>query len=180
MMKRVRQNPTPSLVTLVIALLVASVSFAFAATDVGFTTVSKLSFKDKDDKIVKEMGIRIDLAGGLNVVFTDKGDGRIGDVFVPTYSLDALPKNALGDYDLHAAVTGIGVVQAYPVGILFVLKEKHNQKAMAALMTHLQSVGAQIGVVEAGGRAFGFTNAGVAYRAVFSADANGTRVYLGH
>jgi hypothetical protein len=180
MMKRVRQNPTPLLLAILIALLAASVSFAFAASNVGFSTVSDLVFKDKDDKIVKEMGIRLDLAGGLTAVVTNKGGGRIGDVFVPTYSLDALPKNALDAYDLHAAVTGIGVVRAFPGGILFVLKEKHNQRAMSTLMTHLQSIGAQIGAVEASGRAFGFTSQGVAYRAVFSADAEGTLVYLGN
>jgi hypothetical protein len=51
---------------------------------------------------------------------------------------------------------------------------------MSTLMAHLRTIGAQVGAMEASGRAFGFTADGVAYRAVVNADPNGTLVYLGN
>lgn len=164
---------------ILIGLLAVTLSSAFAA-NVSFTTVSDLAFEDKDDKVVTAMGVRFELDGGLNVVLTDKGNGVIGDVVVPSFAVNTLPKNALGDYDLHAAVTGIGVVEAYPGGIVFVLKETHTQKVMTTLMRQLAAAGAQVGFVDAQGRAFGFTAGGVAYRAVLSTTANGTLVFLGN
>jgi len=179
-MQSARHDPTRWLLAILTGLLAVSLSFAFAANAIGFTTVSDLAFEDDDDKIVKAMGMSFEIDGGLNLVLTNKGKGHIGDVVVPSFAVNALPKTALDDYDLRAAVIGIGVVEAYPGGILFVLKETHTQKAMTTLMQQLAAVGAQVGVIDARGRAFGFTVDGVAYRAVFGADPNGTLVYLGN
>jgi hypothetical protein len=174
------QNPTRWLLAILIGLLAVSVATASAADGVRFSTVSDLAFEDSDDKIVTAMGIRFELDGGLNLVLTNKGKGLLGDVVVPSFDVDGLPKNALDQYDLHAAATGIGVVRSYPGGVLFVLKETHTQRAMATLMEQLAAAGAQIGHLEANGRAFGFTAAGVAYRAVLGASGSGTLVYLGN
>ena len=179
-MKRADQKPTPRPLALLIGLLTLSLSFALAANDVRFTPMAGLAFEDKDDKIVTAMGVRFEIDGGLQLVLTDKGKGRIGDVVVPSFDVDALPKNALDEVDLHAAVTGIGVVQAYPGGIVFVLKETHAQKVMATLMRQLAAAGAEIGDLEGSGRAFGFAAEGVGYRAVLSSSASGTLVYLGN
>ena len=179
-MQRADQKPTPRLVALLIGLLTVSLSLALAANDVRFTTVADLAFEDKDDKIVTAMGVRFEIDGGLQLVLTDKGKGRIGDVVVPSFDADALPKNALDEYDRLAAVADIGVVQAYPGGIVFVLKETHAQKVMTTLMQQLAAAGAELGDLEASGRAFGFAAAGVAYRAVLSATSSGTLVYLGN
>jgi hypothetical protein len=178
-MQTASRNPARWLLAILIGLLAVAFSSAFAA-NVSFTTVPDLAFEDKDDKAVTAMGVRFELDGGLNVVLTDKGKGVIGDVVVQSFDVDALRKDALGDYDLHAAVTDIGVVQSYPGGVLFVLKETHMPKALTTLMQQLAAVGAQIGDLEASGRGFGFTAGGVAYRAVLGADAKGTLVYLGN
>jgi len=179
-----QRNMARWLLAILIGLLAASVSFAFAANKVTFGADSALIFEEEDDdgedEIIEKMGMRIELSGGVRVVVTNKADSRIGDVFVPAYSVDALAKNALDDYDLAACVCSIGIIEAYQGGVLFVLKEKHNQKAMSTLMAHLRDIGAEIGALEASGRAFGFVSDGVAYRAVFSADAEGTLVYLGN
>ena len=124
--------------------------------------------------------MRFEIDGGLKVVVTNEAASRIGDVYVPSFNVDALPENALEDYELERCVCSIKVIEPYPGGVIFVLEETHNQKAMTTLMEHLAAIGAQIGALEASGRAFGFTADGVAYRAVFSADANGTLVYLGN
>ena len=177
-MQPASRNPARWLPAVLIGLLVVTLSSAFA--NVSFSTVSDLAFEDKDDKAVTAMGVRFELDGGLNVVLTDKGKGVIGDVVVPSFDVDGLRKNAVGDYDLHAAVSGIGVVQSYPGGILFVLKETHTQKAMTTLMRQLAAAGAEIGDLEGSGRAFGFAVDGVTYRAVLGADPSGTLVYLGN
>jgi hypothetical protein len=59
---------------------------------------------------------------------TNKADSRIGDVFVPAYSVDALEKNALDDYDLSACVCSIGVVEAYQGGVLFVSRRSTTRR----------------------------------------------------
>ena len=179
-----QRNLARWLLAILIGLLAASVSFAFAANTVTFGADSALIFEEEDDdgedEIMETMGMRIELGGGLKVVVTNEADSRIGDVFVPAYSVDALAKNALDDYELAACVCSIGIIEAYQGGVIFVLEEKHNQKVMSTLMAHLRAIGAEIGALEASGRAFGFTAEGVAYRAVVSADANGTLVYLGN
>ncbi len=172
------------LLTILTGLLAVSLSFASAAHDMRVTAVADLEFEeengDGEDEVIEALGIRFVVDQGLQVVVTNEAASHIGDVYVPPFSVDALPKNALDDYDLAAAIDGLGVVRAYPGGITFVLEETHNQKAMATLMAHLQAVGAQIGPFEASNRAFGFTADGVAYRAVVNADPNGTLVYLGN
>jgi len=168
------------LLAILIGLLAASVSIAFAKNSIDFGADANLSLKDANDRAIEKMGMRIELGAGVTVVVTNKADSRIGDVYVPSYSVDRLQENALEDYALNSCVCSIGIVKAYEGGVIFVLNEKHSQKAMSTLMTHLRSIGAQIGALEASGRAFGFTSEGVAYRAVFSADAEGTLVYLGN
>ena len=183
-MKSLPQNPARWLFAILIGLLAMSLSIATAAHDLRIAAVADLTLEeansDGEDERVETMGIRIELAGGPRVVVTNEADSQVGDVHVPAFVEAALARNALDDVDLRAAIHGIGVVQAYPGGITFVLEESYNQKAMATLMAHLRSIGAQVHAYETSGRAFGFTAEGVAYRAVFSADANGTLVYLGH
>lgn len=172
------------LLAILIGLLTASLSLAFASHGMSVSAVAGLEFEEEDDdgedERVETMGIRFELGGGLVVVVTAEAESRIGDVHVPAFAVDALPENALDDVVLHAALRDIGVVRAYPGGITFVLEETRQQRALAAVMAHLRDVGAQIGPFEANGRAFGFAADGVAYRAVFNADPNGTLVYLGH
>jgi hypothetical protein len=179
-MQHIRKNPTRWLLAILIGLLAVSLSFASAANGIRISAEADIDFEDDDDEIIETMGIRFELDGGLRIVVTNEDAGGIGDVFVPHYAEEALPENAVGDYELERCVCSIGVVEAYPGGVLFVLEETSNPKAMSALMAHLRSIGAQIGETEASGRAFGFTADGVTYRAVFNADPNGTLVYLGH
>lgn len=179
-MQHIRKNPTRWLLAILIGLLAVSLSFASAADGIRISAEAGLDFEDDDDEIIETMGIRFEIDGGLRIVVTNEDAGGIGDVFVPLYAEEALPENAVGDYELERCVCSIGVVEAYPGGVLFVLEETSNPKAMSALMAHLSSIGAQIGETEASGRAFGFTADGVAYRAVVNADPHGTLVYLGN
>ena len=182
-MQHASQNVPRWLLAILIGLLTLSLSFAFAS-DLRVSAVADLEFEegndDGEDEPVETLGIRFELDHGLRVVVTSEAASLIGDVHVPAFAEETLAKNALDDVDLHAAIQDIGVVQAYPGGVTFVLEETHNQKAMATLMAHIQAIGAQIGPFEASNRAFGFTANGVDYRAVFNADANGTLVYVGH
>jgi hypothetical protein len=183
-MQDARIEPTRWLLAILIGLLAMSLSIASAGHTMNVAAVADLEFEeengDGEDELVETMGIRIELAGGLRVVVTNEAASQVGDVHVPSFAAETLARTALDDYDLHAAIQDIGVVQAYPGGVTFVLEETHDQKAMATLMAHLRAIGAQIDVFEASGRAFGFTAEGVTYRAVFNADPNGTLVYLGH
>jgi hypothetical protein len=183
-MQHIRKNPTRWLLAILIGLLAVSLSFASAANGIRISAEAGLEFEeendDGEDEIIETMGIRFEIDGGLRIVVTNEDAGGIGDVFVPYYAEEALPENAVGDYELERCVCSIGVVEPYPGGVLFVLEETSNPKAMSALMAHLRSIGAQIGETEASGRAFGFTADGVAYRAVVNADPNGTLVYLGN
>lgn len=179
-MQHIRKNPTRWLLAILIGLLAVSLSFASAANGIRISAEAGLDFEDDDDEIIETMGIRFELDGGLKVVVTNEDKGGVGDVYVPTFSVDALPENAVGDYELERCVCSIKVIEPYPGGVLFVLEETSNPKAMSMLMAHLRSIGAQIGETEASGRAFGFTADGVTYRAVVNADANGTLVYLGN
>ena len=183
-MQHRRSKPTRWLLAILIGLLALSLAMATAAHDLRIAAVADLEFEeengDGEDEPVETMGIRIELAGGLRVVVTNEADSQVGEVHVPAFAEEALVRNAFDDVDRHAAIHDIGVVEAYPGGITFVLEEEHNQKAMATLMTHLRSIGAQVHAYEASGWAFGFTADGVTYRAVFNADPNGTLVYLGH
>ena len=179
-----RPKPTRWLPAILIGLLALPLSTATAAHGLRIAAMADLEFEeeigDGQAKPIETMGIRIELVGGLRVVVTNEADSQVGDVHVPPFSAEALARNALDDVDLHTAVSGIGVVRAYPGGVTFVLEETHNQKAMATLMAHLRAIGAEVHAYEASGRAFGFTADGVTYRAVFNADPKGTLVYLGH
>ncbi len=183
-MQHIRKNPTRWLLAILIGLLTFSLSFAVAANGIRISAEADLEFEeendDGEDEIVETMGMRFEFDGGLKVVVTNEAASRIGDVFVPAFDVDALPENALEDYELDRCVCSIKVVDDYPGGVIFVLEETHKQKVMTTLMEHLASIGAQIGETEASGRAFGFTADGVAYRAVVNADPNGTLVYLGN
>jgi len=179
-MQHIRKNPTRWLLAILIGLLAVSLSFASAANGIRISAEAGLDFEDDDDEIIETMGIRFEVDAGLKVVVTNEDAGAIGDVYVPSYAEQVLPENAVGEYELERCVCSIGVVEPYPGGVLFVLEETSNPKAMSMLMAHLRSIGAQIGETEASGRAFGFTAEGVAYRAVVGADANGTLVYLGN
>ncbi|MBW6455055.1 MAG: hypothetical protein K0A98_04140 [Trueperaceae bacterium] len=178
-MQHIRKNPTRWLLAILIGLLAVSLSFASAANGIRVSAETDLEFEDDDD-LIETMGIRFEIDGGLKVVVTNEGKGGIGDVYVPAFALETLPENALADYELERCVCSIKVIEPYPGGVIFVLEETSNPKAMSMLMAHLHSIGAQVGDMEASGRAFGFTADGVAYRAVFNADPNGTLVYLGN
>jgi hypothetical protein len=183
-MQHARKNPTRWLLAILIGLLAVSLSFAFAANGIRISAEADLEFEeendDGEDEIVETMGMRFEIDHGLKLVVTNEDAGNIGDVYVPGFAEETLLKNALDDYALEECVCSIGVVEAYPGGVIFVLEETHNQKAMTTLMEHLAAIGAQIGAMEASGHAFGFTAEGAAYRAVFTADPNGTLVYLGN
>ena len=183
-MQHATQNAPRWLLAVLIGLLSVSLSFAVASHELRVSAVADLDFEeendDGEDEAVETLGIRFEIADGLQLMVTSEAASGIGDVHVPSFAEADLAKNALDDIDLHAAIHDIGIVQAYPGGITFVLEETHNQKAMATLMAHLQAIGAQIGQYEASNRAFGFSANGVDYRAVFNADANGTLVYVGH
>jgi len=180
-----QRNPARWLLAILIGLLALSLSFAFAANGIRIAADADIVFeeeKDGEDVIIEKMGIRFELGGGLRVVVTNKAQSRIGDVFVPSYDVELLRKNALDDYELDACVCSIGVVEDYPGGVIFVLKETDGHVAMDTVMAHLASIGAKIRGLEASGRAFGFTADGADYRAVFSfsAEPKGTLVYLGN
>jgi hypothetical protein len=179
-MQHIRTNPTRWLLAILIGLLAVSLSFASAANGIRIGAAADLDFEDDDDEIIETMGMRFAIDHGLKLVVTNEDAGNIGDVYVPSFDVDGLPENALEDYELERCVCIIRVVDTYPGGVIFVLEETHNQKAMTTLMEHLAAIGAQVGEVEANGRAFGFEADGVAYRAVFTADPNGTLVYLGN
>ena len=183
-MQHARKNPTRWLLAILIGLLAVSLSFAFAANGITISAEAGLEFEeendDGEDEIVETMGIRFEIDGGLKVVVTNEDGGYIGDVFVPSFDVETLPENALEDYELERCLCSIKVIEPYQNGVIFVLEETSNPKAMSTLMAHLQDVGAQVGALEASGRAFGFTADGVAYRAVFNADPHGTLVYLGN
>jgi len=179
-MQHTRKNPTRWLLAILIGLLAVSLSFAFAANGIRISAAADLDFEDDDDELIETMGIRFELDGGLKIVVTNENDGGIGDVYVPMFALETLPENALGDYELERCVCSIKVIEPYPGGVIFVVEETSNPKVMSLLMAHLRSIGAQVGEVEASGRAFGFTADGVAYRATVGADPNGTLVYLGN
>lgn len=179
-MQHIRKNPARWLLAILIGLLAVSLSFASAANGIRIAADADLEFEDEDDELIETMGIRFEFDQGLKVVVTNEADSLVGDVFVPSFNVNALPENALEDYALDLCVCAIGVVQRYPGGVTFVLEETSNQKAMSTLMSYLQSIGAQIGAMEANGHAFGFTANGVGYRAVFGANPHGTLVFLGN
>jgi hypothetical protein len=183
-MQHIRTNPTRWLLAILIGLLTVSLSFALAANGIQIGAEAGLEFEeendDGEDEIVETMGMRFAIDHGLKLVVTNEDAGNIGDVYVPSFDVDGLPENALEDYEFERCLCIIRVVDTYPGGVIFVLEETHNQKAMTMLMEHLAAIGAQVGEVEANGRAFGFDADGVAYRAVFTADPNGTLVYLGN
>jgi len=179
-MQHIRKNPARWLLAILIGLLAVSLSFVSAANGIRIAAEADLEFEDEDDDPVETMGIRFEIDKGIKVVVTNEDEGGVGDVFVPSFSVDALPENALEAYMLDRCVCSIGVVEPYPGGVIFVLEETSNPTAMSTLMAHLRSIGAEIGAMEASGHAFGFTADGVTYRAVFSADPHGTLVYLGN
>ena len=145
-MQHSRKNPTRWLLAILIGLLAVSLSFASAANGITISAEAGLDFEeendDGEDEIVETMGIRFEIDHGLKVVVTNEDLGDIGDVFVPGFDVETLPENALEDYELERCLCSIRVIEPYQNGVIFVLEETSNTKAMSTLMAHLQTIGA--------------------------------------
>jgi hypothetical protein len=177
-MQRQCKNPARWWLAVLLGLVALSTSFAFAANGIRVAAEPDLAFAD-DDVLIDTVGIRLEIDHGLRVVVTPANAGLVGDVFVPTFSVTALPTNPRTDHALDLCVCRIGIVRRYPGGVAFVLEENSYETVMAALMTHLRSIGARIGAVGTDGHAFDFTAEGGTFRALVGEDPHGTVVYLG-
>ena len=180
MMKPFRTFARPSMIVVaILSLLVVGVALASHPIR---TLAGAARFTDASDskKSISTFGVDLTCNGGPAVMLANKGAGPLGDAKVTGYSVDDLPKDALGRVRSDAAAAWVGVVRPYPGGVTFTIDSTQWNRVLVATMTRLAAVGCQIGMHAPDSNAFSFTTGGEQYRAVFNTSADGVLVYLGH
>jgi hypothetical protein len=163
-----------------VAVLATLLSFAFA-TDPIRVVAGNVAYKDASDskKPVTTMALSLTCDGGPTVVVNKKGSGSLGDITVRGYPVEGLPLDALERINGDAAALWVGAVTPYPGGVTFAINNVSPTRLMATTMAALANGGCSIADGGRSRNAFGFTNGGTAYRAVFNTTDGGTLVYLG-
>jgi hypothetical protein len=158
-------------------------SIALAANPIRIDC-SAMPFDDGTDdagvlKPIDEVGVDLAYDGGLIVVFTPEGDGALGNVLVPGYDAEAVPKDAMGRVLVQEFLCRSCIIRAVPDGMTFVLDDVVRPEAQATTLERLEAIGCTIGDAFAT-HAFAFACGGETLRAVFSHVETGTQVYLGY
>ena len=178
---------TPRIIARLFALIamgvVLAASVAFAVNPIRIDC-SAMPFDDGEDdagvlKPIDEVGIDLKYDGALFVVFTPEDEGALGNVLVPGYDAEALPKDALERIIVREFLCRSCIIQEVPDGMTFVLDDVFRPEAQATTLARLEAIGCTIGDAFAA-HAFEFTCAGENLHAVFSTVAGGVQVYLGY
>jgi hypothetical protein len=171
------------LLALIATGVVLAASIALAANPIRIDC-SAMPFDDGEDdagilKPIDEVGVDLRYDGALFVVFTPEDDGALGNVLVPGYDAEALPKDAMERVIVREFLCRSCIITEVPDGMTFVIDDVGRSEAQATTLARLEAIGCTIGEAFAG-HAFAFTCAGENLRAVFSQLEDGTQVYLGY
>lgn len=163
-----------------LALVVAS---ALAVNPIGIDC-SAMPFDDGEDdagvlKPIEEVGIDLEVDGGLVLVLVEEDAGALGNALVPCYEPEALPKDAMDRVIVHEFLCRVCVAREVPDGLTFVIDDVGRAEVQATTLARLEAIGCTIGEAFAT-HAFEFTCAGENLHAVFSQLPTGTQVYLGY
>lgn len=134
-------------------------------------------FADVEAGYVTSAGVDLAYDGGWVVVFRAAGEGSLGDAIVGG-TCSALPVDALGAVVTGEALARIELVTAVGDGVTFVLAAASPAAVAATFATVFEALGGQV-EADLGAHVLTVTTTDGTVRAVFGADADGVRVYLG-
>lgn len=160
--------------------LLALFATAFAAHTVHIDA-SSMPYRDAKDKTkaITEIGVDLTCEGDLQLVFAAKGRGNLGNVIVPGYSVDLVPKNALGTVQLEQMVAWNGTVQQVNDGMTVTVKDVDRNLLRERTAAQLAATGCTVLEHRNGSNVIFFAHGGMTYRATFSTVAGGAQIYLG-
>ncbi len=165
--------------TFALALLaLIATAFANHAVHIDAKAMPYRDAKDKT-KAITEVGVDLTCEGAVQVVFAAKGRGNLGNAIVPGYSVDLVPKNALGTVELERMVSWNGTVQQVPEGMTLIVKDVDRDKLRDRTVAQLAATGCTVLDFQAGSNVVFFAHGGTTYRATFSTVQNGAQLYVG-
>lgn len=162
-------------------MLTASIAFAVNPIRID---CSAMPFDDGEDdagilKPIEEIGVDLKYDGALFVVFTPEDEGALGNVLVPGYDAEALPKDAMERVIVREFLCRSCIIREVPDGMTFVIDDVGRTAGQETVLARLEAIGCTIGDAFAT-HAFEFTCNGENLHAVFSQVETGTQVYLGY
>jgi hypothetical protein len=160
--------------------LLALVTTALAAHAVHIDAAS-MPYRDAKDKTkaIEEVGVDLTCEGDLQLVFAAKGRGNLGNAIVPGYSVDLVPKNALGTVELERVVTWTGTVQHVNDGMTLIVKDVDRNTLRDRAIAQLAATGCTVHDHRQMGNVVFFDHGSTTYRATFSTVTDGAQIYLG-
>ena len=163
--------------------VVLAASIAFAVNPIGIDC-SAMPFDDGEDdagilKPIDEVGVDLKVDGGLFVVFTPEDEGALGNVLVPGYDAEALPKDDTERVIVREFLCRSCIIREVPDGVTFVIDDVGRTAGQTTTLARLEAIGCTIGEAFAT-HGFEFMCAGESLHAVFSLVEGCTQVYLGY
>lgn len=157
-----------------VALLFAS---AFALNPIGIDC-GTMPFDDDGDAVEK-VGVDLALDGGLVLVLTEKDDGPLGNVLVPSYDPDDLPEDAMERVVARRFLCRTCIAKREVNGLTILIDGNNRAEVETSTLARLEAIGCTVGEAFAD-HGYGLTCEGEALRVVFSARETGTQIYLGY
>lgn len=136
-----------------------------------------IAFSDIEAGDAASAGVDLAYDGGWVVVFGAPGAGALGDAVVAGVH-DVLPVDALGAVVIDEALARIALVEHVGDGVAFVLDAASPAAAAASFAAAFEALGGDV-TADTTGHVLTVVTASGVVRAVFGADVDGIRVYLG-
>lgn len=160
-------------------LALFATAFAIRTPQIDASSMPHRDAKDKT-KAITEVGVDLTCEGDLRLVFAAKGRGNLGNAIVPGYSVDRVPKNALGTVELDHMVSWNGTVRTMSDGMTLIVKDVDRNQLRDRTAAQLAATGCTVLDHQAGSNVLFFAHGGVTYRVTFSTVSEGAQLYVGH